>query len=162
MFYVIMGVSGSGKSTVGKLLGDRTGWNFYDADDFHPQANVDKLSSGVALTDSDRLPWLRELQKLISSTLDSNQSGILACSALKSEYRQILQQDNDGVVFVYLQGDYDFIQERIKQRHGHFMSPDLLKSQFDTLEEPPNALIVDVSLPAEKIVDEIVEQINCP
>ncbi|MEO1692039.1 MAG: gluconokinase, GntK/IdnK-type, partial [Cyanobacteria bacterium J06631_6] len=111
MFYVIMGVSGSGKSTVGKLLGDRTGWNFYDADDFHPQANVDKLSSGVALTDSDRLPWLRELQKLISSTLDSNQSGILACSALKSEYRQILQQDNDGVVFVYLQGDYDFIQE---------------------------------------------------
>ncbi len=162
MFYVIMGVSGSGKSTVGKLLGDRTGWNFYDADDFHPQANVDKLSSGVALTDSDRLPWLRELQKLISSTLDSNQSGILACSALKSEYRQILQQDNDGVVFVYLQGDYDFIQERIRQRHGHFMSPDLLKSQFDTLEEPPNALIVDVSLPAEKIVDEIVEQINCP
>ncbi|MEL7009743.1 MAG: gluconokinase [Cyanobacteria bacterium J06629_2] len=162
MFYVIMGVSGSGKSTVGKLLGDRTGWNFYDADDFHPQENVDKLSSGVALTDSDRLPWLRELQKLISSTLDSNQSGILACSALKSEYRQILQQDNDGVVFVYLQGDYDFIQERIRQRHGHFMSPDLLKSQFDTLEEPPNALIVDVSLPAEKIVDEIVEQINCP
>ncbi|MEL6582087.1 MAG: gluconokinase [Cyanobacteria bacterium J06621_12] len=160
MFYVIMGVSGSGKSTVGKLLSDRTGWNFYDADDFHPQVSLDKMNRGIALTDSDRLPWLKELQKLISSTLDAHQSGILACSALKSEYRQILQQENEQVVFVYLQGNYDCIQERVKQRQGHFMSPDLLKSQFNTLEEPLNALIIDVSLPLDQIVDQIVDQID--
>ncbi|MEM6613893.1 MAG: gluconokinase [Cyanobacteria bacterium P01_C01_bin.72] len=160
MFYVIMGVSGSGKSTVGQLMGDRTGWNFYDADDFHPQANLDKMNRGIALSDRDRLPWLKKLQKLISSTLDTDQSGILACSALKSEYRQILQQENEQVVFVYLQGDYDCIQKRIKQRQGHFMNPDLLKSQFNTLEEPRNAIIIDVTLPLEQIVNQILEQID--
>ena len=160
MFYVIMGVSGSGKSTVGQLLSDRTGWNFYDADDFHPQANLDKMNRGIALTDGDRLPWLQELQQLISSTLDTHQSGILACSALKSKYRQVLQQENKQVVFVYLQGDYDCIQKRIKQRQGHFMNPELLQSQFNTLEEPRNAVIIDVSLPLEQIVDQILQQVD--
>ncbi|MDJ0571747.1 MAG: gluconokinase, GntK/IdnK-type, partial [Pleurocapsa sp. MO_192.B19] len=91
MFYIIMGVSGSGKSTIGKLLSDRTGWNFYDADDFHPQANIDKMNRGIPLTDSDRQPWLEKLQELITTFLKNNRQGILACSALKSDYRQILR-----------------------------------------------------------------------
>ena len=155
-----MGVSGTGKSTIGKLLSDRTGWSFYDADDFHPQENVDKMNRGIALTDSDRLPWLQELQKLISRHLESKRSGILACSALKSQYRQILRNQQDEVVFIYLCGDYDCIQNRVKQRQGHFMSADLLQSQFDALEEPEDAIVIDVSLSPQQIVTKILSQID--
>ena len=160
MFYVIMGVSGTGKSTIGKLLSDRTGWSFYDADDFHPQINVDKMNRGIALSDRDRLPWLEELQKLISRHLASKRNGILACSALKAQYREVLRNQQDDVIFIYLRGDYDCIQNRIKQRRGHFMSADLLQSQFDTLEEPEDAIVVDVSLSPEEIVTEILSRIN--
>lgn len=160
MFYVIMGVSGTGKSTIGKLLSDRTGWSFYDADDFHPQANVDKMNRGIALSDSDRLPWLQELQKLISRYIESKRNGILACSALKSQYRQILRDKQDEVVFIYLCGDYNCIQNRVKQRQGHFMSADLLQSQFDTLEEPEDAIVIDVSLSPEQILAKILSQID--
>ncbi len=160
MFYIIMGVSGSGKSTIGKLLSDRTGWNFYDADDFHPQANIDKMNRGIPLTDSDRQPWLEKLQELITTFLKNNRQGILACSALKSDYRQILRNNNSNVVFVYLQGDYDCIQSRIKKRHGHFMEADLLRSQFDTLEEPEDALVIDVSLEPEVIAEKILTKIS--
>lgn len=155
-----MGVSGTGKSTIGKLLGDRTGWNFYDGDDFHPQTNIDKMNHGIALSDCDRLPWLETLQQLITQTLAQNDHGILACSALKSQYRQILQGGHSNVVFIYLQGDYDCIQSRIQQRQGHFMNSDLLRSQFDTLEEPQNALVVNVALTPEQIVQEILNQID--
>jgi gluconokinase len=157
MFYVIMGVSGSGKSTIGKLLGDRTGWAFYDADDFHSTANIDKMNCGIALTDSDRLPWLTTLQQLIAAHLNSDRPGILACSALKAQYRQILGGTSSEVMFVYLQGDYDCIQARIQQRLGHFMSSELLRSQFDTLEIPHDALIIDIRLNPEEIVDKILE-----
>jgi gluconokinase len=157
MFYVIMGVSGAGKSTIGKLLGDRTGWAFYDADDFHPTSNLDKMHRGLALTDRDRLPWLATLQQLIAAHLDSDRPGILACSALKSQYRQILRGTSSEVMFVYLQGDYECIQARVKQRLGHFMSPDLLRSQFDTLEVPHDALIIDIALDPEEIVDKILK-----
>ena len=160
MFYVIMGVSGTGKSTIGKLLSDRTGWSFYDADDFHPQANVDKMNHGIALSDSDRLPWLQELQKLISRYIQSKRNGILACSALKSQYRQILRDKQDQVIFIYLRGDYDCIQNRVKQRRGHFMGADLLQSQFDTLEEPKDAIVVDVSLSPEQIVTKSLSLID--
>ena len=155
-----MGVSGTGKSTIGKLLSDRTGWAFYDADDFHPQANIDKMNRGIPLTDSDRLPWLAELQQLIRNTLNSQHHAILACSALKSKYRQILSHNHSEVVFIYLRGDYDCIQTRIYQRTGHFMNPDLLQSQFDTLEEPQDAVIIDVSCSPKMIVEQILERIG--
>lgn len=155
-----MGVSGTGKSTIGKLLSDRTGWTFYDADDFHSPANIEKMNRGIPLTDSDRLPWLEKLNQLITNTLNSNQQGILACSALKSQYRQILHNNHTNVVFIYLRGSYDCVQSRIQQRTGHFMSSSLLQSQFDTLEEPQDALIVDVSLTPETIVEEILRQID--
>lgn len=154
-----MGVSGTGKSTIGKLLSDRTGWTFYDADDFHPLTNIIKMKHGIPLTDEDRLPWLLKLKKLIADTIDSDRQGVLACSALKSKYRQILQNDSE-VKFIYLRGDYDCIQSRVQQRTGHFMSSDLLRSQFDTLEEPENAIEVDVSHTPEAIVEEILSQIN--
>lgn len=159
MFYIIMGVSGTGKSTVGKLLSDRTGWTFYDADDFHSPANIDKMNHGIPLTDRDRLPWLLELKQLITDTIDNGRQGILACSALKSQYRQILQNDCPDVVFIYLRGDYDCIQSRIQQRTGHFMSSNLLRSQFDTLEEPQDALVIDVCLSPQTIVNKILSQI---
>ncbi|MEM8723192.1 MAG: gluconokinase [Cyanobacteria bacterium P01_G01_bin.39] len=160
MFYIIMGVSGTGKSTIGKLLSDRTGWHFYDADDFHPQSNIDKMKQGIPLTDSDRLPWLSSLHQLISNTLNSNQQGILACSSLKSSYRKMLCQEQTGVIFVYLRGSYDCIQSRIEERTGHFMSSNLLKSQFETLEEPQNALIIDVANTPEAIVEQILSKID--
>lgn len=155
-----MGVSGTGKSTIGRMLSDRTGWDFADADDFHPPANIEKMNRGVALNDRDRLPWLQQLQKLISRTLSQNKSGILACSALKSQYRKILRGESDRVVFIYLAGDYDCIQTRILQRQGHFMNPDLLLSQFEILEEPKDAVVIDVCLTPEEIVDEILLKIQ--
>lgn len=160
MFYIIMGVSGSGKSTIAKLLSDRLDCKFYDADDFHPSTNIDKMNRGIALTDSDRQPWLAKLQQLISNTLKNNQQGILACSALKAEYRQILQNNQPHVIFIYLRGDYDCIQSRIQQRQGHFMSAALLRSQFDILEEPKDAIIVDVSLEPKAIVEQILNKIR--
>ena len=155
-----MGVSGTGKSTIGKLLSDRTGWTFYDADDFHSPANIEKMNRGIPLTDSDRLPWLEKLNQLITNTLNSNQQAILACSALKSQYRQILRNNHAEVFFIYLRGSYGCVQSRIQQRTGHFMNSSLLQSQFDTLEEPQNALIIDVSLTPEAIVEEILRQID--
>jgi gluconokinase len=157
MFYVIMGVSGSGKSTIGKLLAERTGWAFYDADDFHPTANIDKMQRGIALTDSDRQPWLTTLHQLIVTHLERDRPGILACSALKSQHRQILRDKSSKVIFVYLQGNYDSIQNRIQQRLGHFMAANLLRSQFDILEEPQDALIINITLAPEAIVDEILK-----
>ena len=156
-----MGVSGTGKSTIGKLLSQRTGWTFYDADDFHPPANIEKMYRGIPLSDRDRLPWLLKLKQLIVRTINSDRQGILACSALKSEYRQILQDNRSEVKFIYLRGDYDCIQSRVRQRTGHFMSSTLLRSQFDTLEEPKDALEVDVSHTPEAIIAEILERINC-
>jgi len=160
MFYIIMGVSGSGKSTVGKLLSDRLNCNFFDADDFHPQANIYKMNQGTALNDQDRAPWLEKLRQLIGQTLAENRQGVLACSALKQKYRQILRDNNSEVIFVYLQGSYDCIQARIKERKGHFMSAELLQSQFETLEEPDDALIIDISLPPQAIVQEIMSKMT--
>lgn len=160
MFYVIMGVSGTGKSTVGKLLAQRTGWDFYDGDDFHSPANLEKLKSGIALSDQDRLPWLQKLQQLIAEHQKSDRPGILACSALKSQYRQILSQDNLAVTFIYLRGDYEAVQARVQQRQGHFMNPQLLHSQFALLEEPDDALVVDIALTPEEIVAKILYQIQ--
>ena len=160
MFCIIMGVSGSGKSTVGKLLSDRTGWNFYDADDFHPAANITKMSQGLPLNDEDRKPWLLQLKHLIHNTISQEQNAILACSALKSAYRDILQIDRPEVVLIYLQGDYEQIIARMQQRQGHFMGAEMLRSQFKILEEPQADLVVSVALSPEAIVEKIIKYLN--
>lgn len=154
-FAIVMGVSGCGKSSVGKALAQSLGWDFYDADDFHPPENVSKMANGIPLDDSDRAPWLASLHDLISSSLTQNHPGVLACSALKQHYRQQLMEGNDGVQLVYLKGSYDLIWSRMEMRTEHYMKPHMLKSQFETLEEPVNALTVDIALTVDEIVKEI-------
>ena len=152
-----MGVSGCGKSTVGKLLADRLGWEFYDGDDFLPPADIAKMTADIPLDDSDRAPWLARLHALIADCLHQNRPGVLACSALKQKYRDTLLQGNPGLRFIYLKGDYDTILARISARHNHFMKSEMLKSQFAALEEPADALVVDVRLSPEQMVEFILK-----
>lgn len=160
MFYIIMGVSGSGKSSVGKLLSQHSGWQFYDADDFHSPEAIAKMSRGIPLADSDRQLWLKRLNNLVETTLNAQENAILACSALKSEYRQIIEGDRFLVTWIYLQGDYDCLLSRLQQRQGHYFPANLLRSQFDILEEPQTAITIDVSLlTQEAIVQEILARI---
>jgi gluconokinase len=151
---VLMGVSGSGKSTVGRLLAEELGWKFYEADDYHSAASVEKMRSGTPLDDADRGRWLETLRGLIRDCLVRGEAAVLACSALKKSYRMFLFID-ERVLFVYLKGDYEVIQQRLGGRRGHFMNPALLDSQFDTLEEPTAAVEVDVSSGPEEIVKDI-------
>ena len=153
-----MGVSGSGKSTIGRLLAERLGWPFYDGDDYHPTANVAKMAAGIPLDDDDRAEWLAVLRSLIAAGLDAGRSGVLACSALKKQYRDVLQID-ERVRFVYLKGEFDAIRARLEQRAGHFMKAELLQSQFAALEEPEAAIRVNISLDPPDVVDQIVEQL---
>ena len=159
MIVIVMGVAGSGKSTIGQLLADRLGWPFYDGDDFHPIANVEKMRAGIPLTDEDRSDWLSALAALITKQLRQDQSAVIACSALKQHYRKKLNV-NDEVHFVYLRGSYDQIAARLHERTGHYMPPDLLASQFAALEEPQDALTFDISQPPEQIVTEIVSRFH--
>ena len=159
-FIIVMGVSGCGKSSVGKLLAEKLGWDFYDADDFHPSINVKKMADGIPLDDSDRAPWLALLHELISSSLKQNQPGVLACSALKERYRQQLMEGNENIQLVYLKGNYDLIWSRMSTRREHYMQPEMLQSQFDALEEPVNALTMDISGPVDDISLKVLEQIN--
>jgi len=156
-FFIVMGVSGCGKSSVGQTLASRLGWSFYDADDFHPPENVAKMASGTPLDDSDRAPWLSALHDLISSSLREDKPGVLACSSLKERYRQQLLDGNEGVQIVYLKGSYDLIWSRMSARKDHYMKPHMLKSQFEALEEPSNALTMDISMSVEDIVQEILK-----
>ncbi|MBI2812391.1 MAG: gluconokinase [Candidatus Melainabacteria bacterium] len=149
-----MGVAGSGKTTVGKLLAERLNWKFADADDYHPSANVIKMSAGHALTDEDRAPWLQTLHDNIENWTSKNEATVLACSALKASYRELLQL-NDSVSLVYLRGDYGLFEKRLSGRQGHFMKTTMLESQFQTLEEPVGAVTVDASQDPESIVKEI-------
>ena len=155
MIIVIMGVSGSGKSTIGRSLAAELGWPFFEGDDFHSAANVEKMASGIALTDADRADWLAALAQLIRNLSGDGRSGVLACSALKQSYRETLGQSISNVQFIYLKGDYDLILKRLQARKGHYMRPELLKSQFEALEEPGQALVVDVAQPVAIIVRQI-------
>jgi len=155
-FYIIMGVSGCGKSKVGKALAQRLGWDFYDADDFHPVSNIEKMANGIPLTDEDRLPWLNALNALIAKSLQEKHQGVLACSALKEVYRQQLLSGNADVQVVYLKGSYDLILSRMNNRTDHYMQPAMLRSQFDALEEPTYALEVDITMPIDEIVSAII------
>lgn len=155
-----MGVAGVGKTTIGTLLAERLGWAFFDADDFHPSENVAKMRSGVALTDDDRSGWLDALRERIEAQLASGEPAVLACSALKSSYRRKLTNGHDRVAVVYLQATRDLIADRLGSRVGHFFGADLVSSQFATLEEPREALVVDAGAPPNVIVDEIVRALN--
>lgn len=152
MIIILMGVTGSGKTTAGRKLASSLGWEFFDADDFHSVANVAKMKSGVPLNDDDRKPWLESLQRLIQDRLMNDQPAVLACSALKQSYREILLID-EQVKLVYLKGDYDSIKARLSARNNHYMNPALLESQFQILEEPDDAFRVDVQAPPDEIVN---------
>jgi len=159
-FLIVMGVSGCGKTSVGKALADSLGWDFYDADDFHPPENVAKMASGTPLNDSDRAPWLASLREMISSSLKADRQGVLACSALKERYRQQLVKDNEGVQIIYLKGTYNLIWSRMEKRTDHYMKPHMLQSQFEALEEPSNALTLDVSMLVDDIVREVISDLS--
>ncbi|PYL54720.1 MAG: gluconate kinase [Verrucomicrobia bacterium] len=146
MVVIIWGVAGVGKTTIGELLAQELGWKFYDADDFHSAANIDKMQRGIPLTDEDRQPWLETLRKVIEQSLAENDNAVLACSALKQKYRDRLRV-SEQVKFVFLRGSRDRIAEQLKRRRGHFVDPKLLDSQFADLEEPkPSEHAVTVEL----------------
>jgi gluconokinase len=155
-FILVMGVSGCGKTTVGKELAAQLGWPFYDADEYHTPENVEKMRSGIPLSDDDRTPWLEALHNLIRRHLDVNKPGVLACSALKENYRRTLLQGCDDVLIVYLKGSYELIWSRMADRSEHYMKPNMLKSQFEALEEPVDALTIDVSHPVSEITAQIM------
>jgi carbohydrate kinase (thermoresistant glucokinase family) len=156
MIVVVMGVSGAGKSTIGRLVAERLGWRFIDADDHHPAANVAKMAAGNPLTDADRWPWLDELNRLMRA----EENAVVACSALKESYRQRLLADIDSARIVYLYGTKALIAARIGERKHKFMPATLLDSQFETLEPPTHAIRIDVALPVETSVEAIVTAIH--
>ena len=160
MVLVLMGVVGSGKTTVGKLLAHELGWQFADADEFHPTASIEKIRRGVPLDDCDRAPWLSALHKAIEQWNESQQNVVLACSALKQSYRNKLRAG--PVHFVYLKGSRQLIASRLRSRHGHFASESILASQFADIEEPDDALTVSVDQTPEAIVTEIIERLKPP
>jgi gluconokinase len=154
MIIVLMGVTGSGKTTVGRLLAEDLGWTYADADDFHSELNVEKMKAGTPLDDADRKPWLESLGKLVRDCLIRSEDAVLACSALKKSYREFLLLD-EQVKLVYLKGDYQVIRERLAQRRGHYMDPTLVDSQFETLEEPLECLRIDASSDPHAIISTI-------
>ena len=149
-----MGPAGSGKTTIGELLAGQLGCQFSDGDNFHSPANVEKMSLGIPLTDADRLPWLDSIREAISQWLAQGQNVVLACSALKRTYRERLQISPD-VKLVYLKGSYDLLRQRLHARKGHYAGEQILTSQFADLEEPTEALVVDVAPSPQHIVAEI-------
>ncbi len=160
---VVMGVSGSGKSTVGTLLAGSLHWQFEDGDWFHPSANVDKMHRGIPLTDEDRWPWLRAIAAWIDETRSAHRHGVVACSALKHRYRDILIDGRADVRLVYLKGDEELIARRIATRHEHFMPPSLLHSQFSALEEPQAdeaPIVVSIKPRPREIVAQVLAALN--
>jgi gluconokinase len=153
---LLMGVSGSGKTTVGELLASQLGWEFADGDDYHSAANIAKMANGIPLTDADRDPWLSTLRSLIARWLAAKKNAVLACSVLKKAYREkLLIGDAPEVKLVYLKGTPQLLRHRLHDRIGHFMTERMLESQLATLEEPERALVVDTDRPPAEIVAEI-------
>ncbi len=158
---ILMGVSGAGKTTVGQLLAGDLGWPFYDADDYHPPRNIDKMRNGQALSDEDRVEWLEVLQQLMKDLDGRSQSAVIACSALKDSYRKQLAI-GPGVEFVYLEADPEVTRQRLLSRKDHYMAPDLLQSQYDTLEVPSGAITLQNTLSPETIVAQIIHSLELP
>lgn len=157
---VVMGVAGSGKTTVGRLVADKLGWSFDDADDFHPPANVAKMSAGQPLNDEDRAPWLAAIREHISGALKRDEGAVVTCSALKQAYRDVLNVDPQRVKFVHLHGSRELLWERISARENHFMKPAMLDSQLATLEVPEDALVVDIAPAPEVIADTVCDRLS--
>lgn len=162
MIVIMMGVSGSGKTTIGKRLAKGLGWVFFEGDDFHPQANITKMGEGIPLSDKDRQPWLDTLRKLIRELIKKEESAVIACSALKAAYREFLEQESEEVCFVYLKGDYELIEKRLEERSDHYMKAGLLSSQFADLQEPEGVITVDIRRDPEGIVRAIQEELLRP
>ena len=154
MIIILMGVSGAGKSTIGKLLAGALGWAFYEGDEFHPETNINKMKSGIPLTDADREDWLAALENLERRLEKERRNAVITCSALKQAYRDRLL-NSKAVLLVFLKGPYDLILKRMHERRGHYMKADLLESQFETLEEPSGVLTVEISQSPQVIVREI-------
>ena len=159
MIVIVMGVTGSGKTTVGKMLAERIGSEFADADDFHSAANKDKMHRGVPLTDADRMPWLASMHEYLAAEDAKGRGVVLGCSALKESYRRMLREKL-AVKVVYLKGSYEVIDEHLRTRKGHFADDKILAAQFADLEEPTDAIVVDVRLEPEQIVEEILKQLQ--
>jgi gluconokinase len=160
---VVMGVSGSGKTTVAWALAERLGWDYVEADGFHPRANVEKMTAGIALTDEDRWPWLDAMASYIEVARERGRPCVVACSALKRRYRERLARGHGDIRLVYLRGTYETILTRLAGRTGHYMPPSLLQSQFDALEEPgpdEDPIVASVERPAAAIVEEIVGRLG--
>ncbi|MCY1017373.1 gluconokinase [Pyxidicoccus sp. MSG2] len=157
MVVIVMGVSGAGKTTVGRALAAALGWRFVDADDLHPKASIAKMAAGVPLTDEDRWPWLQVLRGVMEDALARGEDLVMACSALKRSYRTVLEVDPSRMRWVYLNAPREVLARRLAQRHGHFMPPSLLDSQLATLEIPADALEVDVSPPPDVVVQHLRE-----
>jgi gluconokinase len=155
---ILMGVSGCGKTTIAETLATKHDWQWFDADDFHSPANKAKIARDEPLTDADRLPWLQILQIQIQQWLQADRSTALACSALKRSYRDLLSGGHPAVKFVYLKGSYELISQRLIDRKGHFAKVELLKSQFETLEEPSSDEAIEIDIDRDK--DEIVQAID--
>jgi gluconokinase len=159
LIVIVMGVTGSGKTTIGSLLAEELGWEFADADSFHSAANKEKMSRGIALDDADREPWLEAIRAALLQWSAERKNVVLACSALKKSYRERLMIGPD-VKFVYLEGSYEVIRQRLLSRHGHFATEKILSSQFEALEEPEDAVAVDVGNTPEEIVSDIRDRLK--
>ncbi|SFU74931.1 6-phosphogluconate dehydrogenase/gluconokinase [Pustulibacterium marinum] len=159
--YIVMGVSASGKTTIAKKLSEQLKIKYIEADDYHSDANKEKMSNGIPLNDEDRLPWLEALHQVALEHIQDKTSAVMTCSALKEKYRKILTESiEENVQFIFLKGSYELIYDRIAYRKNHFMVASLLKSQFDTLEEPNNAIVVDVSGSIEENMNELMQQLT--
>jgi gluconokinase len=156
---LLMGPAGSGKTTVGELLAAQLGWEFMDGDSFHSPANIEKMAHGIPLDDNDRAPWLNAIRNAMLQWDAQRRNVVLACSALKRSYREQLQINSD-VKLAYLKGSYELLRQRLHSRHGHYATEQLLASQFADLEEPADAIIIDVYRPPEEIVAEIRKQLT--
>lgn len=160
---IVMGVSGSGKSSVAKALAERLGWRFEEGDQLHPPANVEKMRAGVPLTDEDRVPWLETIARILETWRVTGEHGVVTCSALKRAYRQTITGTHENARFVHLTGSFELLQGRINARKGHYMPASLLRSQFDTLEPPgpdEDAIVVDVEPPVAAIVEAVLDDLG--
>lgn len=157
---LLMGVAGTGKSTIGRMLAATLGWPYFEADDFHPPGNKEKMSQGIPLTDEDRIPWLSAIRTKIEACRVSGQNAVFSCSALKVKYRTLLGIGAPGLTLVHLTGDLGTVLARVGQRQEHYLKPGLVQSQFDALEPPSDALTIDIKLSPDEIVQTILQRVD--